>query len=574
MAVFTTFEVYVRGDGRWQKSQTFADSFKEDAIAFAKGLDREDAVEGARVMEVRNYGPDRSPVEVIAWISPHLAPKVKGKHQNKAGGKTMLPSSEMTTSQKDELARDAARAKAAKLQDLEADAETGVVQKAPPLEQLPKSKVASRFSMALALSAGLTIAALIPLRFLAQSLVSNGIMLNAGSAQAFIIMGLVLIFIIGAATFLPTVVGRENLHALFSTPPAEPETAPEEITPIEVPEDSIDDSAETPALFAPSSDEDHAANSDEDEQENSAVQQMSESNRVQMMRFLESTLLALKDDIPRMDQLTNFGLCLFLAGAGDRYGKNAELNTMQTFVIIREAIEMVGTPADRVDRFSANYADYLADPAFRTMIDAGREIMDRYLNDNTDAFRTIADTLRRWKQSPAAVARLSGILTVMFTDLVGSTSMTQQMGDYGAQRVVRAHNAIVRSALAAHHGEEVKHTGDGIMASFANAAQAVRATIQIQRGVARHAKGADALPLSIRIGLNAGDAVKEENDLYGTAVQLAARVCDKADGHKIYVTNSVVKLTSSQDFSYRSVGDLAMKGIDDPVPVFEVKWRP
>lgn len=170
-----------------------------------------------------------------------------------------------------------------------------------------------------------------------------------------------------------------------------------------------------------------------------------------------------------------------------------------------------------------------------------------------------------WTSNAAARAQYQGIVCIMFTDLVGSTQMTHERGDYGAQEVVRAHNAIVRSALAAHHGREVKHTGDGIMASFSSAANAVRSAIEIRAALKTHNSVEDAVPVRVRISLNAGEAVQEEDDFFGTTVQLSVRVCDKADEGEIFVADNVQELSKGQGIQLKDAGKYEMKGVPHPM---------
>ena len=570
MSASVRFDVYARTRGRWQRLKTFPEEERETAQRLAENADAEPEVDGVRMMEVRDYGGGRSPVEVLAWISPHLAKSLK--RRPKSMRKPSAPSAAAV-----EPDRDAARARAAALPDRDPDAPGGASSPAadvPSEEKRPrKSAIAGRFVLTLILAAGLALAAMIPARMAATELVSSRV-LSPDAAPTVTLGAVGFLFVVAVLAFLPAIAGRGALRALTAPAEARPVT-PSVTPPPSPPED--EDETEDVAADAEDAEEDDDAEVDGEAPAPATpppdAAGLAEDCRVAMMRFLESTLIAVKDDVPRMDQLTNFGLCLFLAGAGDRFGQSRSLTGMQTLVIIREAIEAVGTPAARVERFAENLADYREDDTYRTMIAAGGDTMGRHLDGDEGAFQAVSETLRRWTRSPAAVAQLSGILTVMFTDLVGSTSMTSQMGDHGAQRIVRAHNAIVRSALAQHHGEEVKHTGDGIMASFANAAQAVRAAIRIQSDVTKQREGKGGLPLHIRIGLNAGDAVKEEDDLFGSAVQLAARVCDKAEADQVFVTNSVVDLSATQGFGFESRGAMAMKGIDEPVPVYEVMWR-
>jgi class 3 adenylate cyclase/pimeloyl-ACP methyl ester carboxylesterase len=159
--------------------------------------------------------------------------------------------------------------------------------------------------------------------------------------------------------------------------------------------------------------------------------------------------------------------------------------------------------------------------------------------------------------------------TVLFTDVEGSTALTQRLGDAKAQEVVREHNTIVRDGLKACGGSEIKHTGDGIMASFPSASRALECAIAIQRAVAEQAE----TPLRVRIGLNAGEPVAEESDLFGTAVQLARRICDQAEGREILVSNVVRELAMGKGFLFADTGEVALKGFEEPMRLYEVRWE-
>src|SRR3990172_8375777 len=118
-----------------------------------------------------------------------------------------------------------------------------------------------------------------------------------------------------------------------------------------------------------------------------------------------------------------------------------------------------------------------------------------------------------------------GLQTILFTDMEGSTTLTQRLGDDKAQEILRTHNAILRDALNIHGGSEVKHTGDGIMATFPSAPRPLACPVAVQRQLASHNESDAETPLRVRIGLNAGEPVAEDDDLFGAAVQLAARIC-------------------------------------------------
>ena len=163
--------------------------------------------------------------------------------------------------------------------------------------------------------------------------------------------------------------------------------------------------------------------------------------------------------------------------------------------------------------------------------------------------------------------------TILFTDVEGSTPLTQRLGDAKAQDVLRTHNSIVRDALTAHSGTEIKHTGDGIMASFTSASASLEAAVAIQKALADHNQAHPDAAIRVRIGLNAGEPVAEDEDLFGTAVQLAARVCDKAEPGQILASNVVQELAAGKDFDFTDQGEATLKGFEKPVRLHEVRWH-
>jgi class 3 adenylate cyclase len=161
---------------------------------------------------------------------------------------------------------------------------------------------------------------------------------------------------------------------------------------------------------------------------------------------------------------------------------------------------------------------------------------------------------------------------ILFTDLEGSTTLTQRLGDAGAMAVLRRHDEIVRDALRKTSGTEVKHTGDGVMASFRSVARAIEAAVLIQRGLAE-AEHAAGMPLAVRIGIAAGEPVTEGDDLFGTAVQLASRLCNRATPRSIVVASSVRDLAIGKGFRFGAARAVRLKGFDEPIRASEVIWQ-
>lgn len=162
--------------------------------------------------------------------------------------------------------------------------------------------------------------------------------------------------------------------------------------------------------------------------------------------------------------------------------------------------------------------------------------------------------------------------TILFTDMEDSTSLTQRLGDARAMAVLRAHDQIVQEALGRHGGSEVKHTGDGLMAAFPSVVGAIESAVQIQRRLAE-ADASGGIPVRVRIGMSAGEPVTERNDLFGAAVQLAARLCSRAEPGSILVSSTVHDLALGKGFIFGKRGRLRLKGFEQPVHAFEVRWQ-
>lgn len=164
-----------------------------------------------------------------------------------------------------------------------------------------------------------------------------------------------------------------------------------------------------------------------------------------------------------------------------------------------------------------------------------------------------------------------GIRTILFTDIVGSTALTQRFGDDAAMALLQVHDTIVRAALGASGGREVKHTGDGIMASFTSAVAAVHCATKIQRAFAQHEQADSEVPVKVRIGAAAGEPVEKHQDLFGLSVNLAARLCSHAEPDQSLVSNVVAELCIGKGLRFQDMGEVSLKGFDRPVRVHAVE---
>jgi len=170
-------------------------------------------------------------------------------------------------------------------------------------------------------------------------------------------------------------------------------------------------------------------------------------------------------------------------------------------------------------------------------------------------------------------SRDPGIRAILFTDIVDSTAVTQSMGDEAAMAMLLMHDTIVREALGFFGGREVKHTGDGIMASFVSSAAAVKCASQIQRELAKHREQEPGnCQVKVRVGVAAGEPVEHHDDLFGATVQLAARLCSHALPEQIVVSNAIADLCVGKGLRFQDLGEVPLKGFERPVRVHAVEW--
>ncbi len=196
------------------------------------------------------------------------------------------------------------------------------------------------------------------------------------------------------------------------------------------------------------------------------------------------------------------------------------------------------------------------------------------LGDTEAVLQAIDEFLGEGEEAETRAEGLTaGIVhTILFTDVEGSTALTQRLGDAKARELLREHERIVREALKAHGGSEVKTMGDGFMASFSSATKALQCAIAMQRAFAAHNESAEE-PIRVRIGLNAGEPIAEDEDLFGTAVNLAARICAHAEAGQILAPVVVRELAAGKQFLLADLGETELRGFEDPVRLYEVSWR-
>ena len=313
---------------------------------------------------------------------------------------------------------------------------------------------------------------------------------------------------------------------------------------------------------------DDALDDEEEEEETPAEDMVFKESVVKMMTFLETCLASLATKEFKFDSINKFGCHLFLAGAAEGASRQAGLNHDQFVEMLGKAVEVLGSNTDVAKKFSEKYEEYLLEPKYAEMFRSGGDAIEAFLKDAGDASTALADALEQWNKPAAESVEKDKLVTVLFTDLVGSTKMTQELGDAGAQAVLRKHNEIVRNGLAKYQGIEVKHTGDGIMARFSVTSNAVESAIWMQDAIAANNEATPDHPVNVRIGINTGEPIQEDGDIFGTTVQLAARICDKGKTGHVMTSNVVRELCAGRQIRFEDCGPFEMKGIEGPVNLY------
>lgn len=292
-----------------------------------------------------------------------------------------------------------------------------------------------------------------------------------------------------------------------------------------------------------------------------------------VMEFFKEALTALPPEMQKMDNFNKFGVNLYMAGAAEMISTEKELDPISATTILRRTVKLMGYKDEHADAFAARYHEYLLqDARYMTIFQAGRADMKKVL-DGEEGGPSLEETLNAWNK-PKAPEDNEREVVVLFTDIVGSTAMTHEKGNVGAQKIVRSHNKIVREALNRTSGQEIKHTGDGIMASYEEIPKAILGASEMQRLIVEHNAQHPDLPVRVKIGLAAGRVVAEDNDLFGVTVQMAARITDKAHEGQVLVSDVIHGMMKGSNLRFVKRGPYMMKGIDGPAYLYEVIWNP
>jgi class 3 adenylate cyclase len=195
---------------------------------------------------------------------------------------------------------------------------------------------------------------------------------------------------------------------------------------------------------------------------------------------------------------------------------------------------------------------------------------DDFDRELTEAITANVQRHLRRKLAPPQLPE--GTVTILFTDVEGSSELVRDLGDHGARDILRRHDDIVRQAIKQHEGTEVERAGDSFMAAFSTARRAVACALDIQRTLAAQ-QGQDQA-VQVRVGMDTGEVLAEEDRYFGSTVFRAARIADLAPAGRILVSEATKVLASQAGYEFEDLGEHELKGLGPGHRLFEVTSGP
>ena len=293
----------------------------------------------------------------------------------------------------------------------------------------------------------------------------------------------------------------------------------------------------------------------------------------QLAQFADAASAVLLAAHPALQAFERYGFNLYLAGGALAVADKAQFDGDLKQRLVQIVIMHASTSPDAALSFAARVESAAERPRYRALMDAGRTAFAaQFEAASAEAHASLPGLIQQWAD-PAARGKAERLIFLL-TDLVGSTALTSKLGNSGAQRVVRAHNSIVRQAVKDHKGKEIKHTGDGIQVAFTDVLNAARAAIFIQQEALSYAQENPDAPISLRVGLHTGEATFEDGGYYGEAVMLLDGICAAADAGQISATEAVKSRCPPSMFRFADMGLHTLKSSDVQQQIFLLEWMP
>ncbi len=354
-----------------------------------------------------------------------------------------------------------------------------------------------------------------------------------------------------------------------SAPPAEGETAAP--SPDAQPADAASPDAAAPDAAQPAPDAlptpaSAAALSDE------VLTAVVERTKGMLNMFADDGMATLRPTRPNLTPGDRLGFSLYLLGAARAAAERNALDEPTTRLLAEAVLDRSRLPTADIAAFFADFDVNGERPRYKAMLDHGRAGIGFMLGEVSGSKPLLTEILTKWND-PLNQAGEPQQVTFLLTDIVGSTAMTSEIGNAGAQRVVRAHNAICRAATKAFRGREVKHTGDGMLMIFPDSTAGARAAMDVQQEGNTFALDNPAAPLVMRVGVHTGEAVYEDGEYFGPAVATVNGVTSVAGNGEICISAAVRQRLPTL-LKVEEIDTRAVKGSATPIQLFRLLWEP
>jgi adenylate cyclase len=288
-------------------------------------------------------------------------------------------------------------------------------------------------------------------------------------------------------------------------------------------------------------------------------------------KFAASVAQTLQSAARAVDAMTRFAMQLYLAGAVSAVARKFLTSAADSFALLMRAAMQAGSGKAFAESFALNVEDYAQREAYRDLIKAGQSAMEAQLKGESPSPEAILTDIDTWTGAETKPP-MPKVTTFLFTDIVDAKALTQRLGNMHAQRVVKAHDEAVREAIAKNKGRQVKHTGDGVIATFLDPAKAVAAAQSIQQKLDAHNQRSPHLSANVRIAINAGEAVEENGAFFGATFKLTAKVCDMAKAGQILAADVVRSFCKSSPHLFQPFGEITIEELGKARTVVEVSW--
>jgi len=559
----TSIEVYAFDGARWTIQQTFSGSQRQAALDFAKEIYAQDHIKGVRVVQETYDDSDGGSNQktLLTRTKSDDVPKSLNKEIKQPAAAAPKPQAEppRPAAVASKIVPDApvpgaarlARATAPKPASAPAPAAEPAI-----LEYLTPGRVIGAVAGSALLAAGGS--------FLMMQMPHDApllLTLRTALGANYLIPLAIALFGVGLVVSGVALLLSSSPHPAMAAAPA----------PVEVPP-SDDPLQAEPAPQQVSSRFPVIALEDDEEALPATTEIDGEATHV--IGFFHNCLAALPHDgvymtEGRLDAFNWFGCHLFFAGLAEEESRRRNWDRFTRQRVIAAGMKAALADPRNAARFAARYDDYLTEPRALAMFNRGLDASSQWYSGQPTARDGLRLALEEWNKRGNDM--LAGDhVCVMFTDIVGSTEYAQTHGDARHFEVVQAHNRVVRTALEEYSGREIKHTGDGIMAAFDDGDLAARAALQIQREIAAHREVNPQIGMFLRIGLAAGEPIREGSDLFGSTVQLASRACGFAQPGQVVASDSVRTVTQAVTVKFSDLGEQPLKGFKQPVRVHAV----